>query len=65
MERPAPADPRSAEDDPMRVRLSRDNAFLMHRVAQLQGEVWDLTGRLAHALQPAHEVTGGLEAGRR
>jgi len=33
-------------------RLSRENEHLRGRVAQLQGEVWTLNGRLAQALLP-------------
>ena len=42
--------PRTAEEDALRLR--RENEHLRTRIAQLQGEVWDLSGRLARALQP-------------
>jgi hypothetical protein len=39
-------------EDALPVHLRRENDYLRTRIAQLQGEVWDLSGRLAQALQP-------------
>ena len=40
------------DEDALPAHMRRENAFLRTRIAQLQGEVWDLSGRLAQALQP-------------
>jgi len=44
-------------EDALPVHLRRENDYLRIRIAQLQGEVWDLSGRLAQALQPSSRTT--------
>ena len=52
----------STNEDVLPVHLRRENDYLRTRIAQLQGEVWDLSGRLAQALQPAGHTAAARPA---